>query len=89
MQNVLLIEDLSDGQKVKLASNTDDFAVLMADSYLFDSSAISETESKILKLIFIGGYSAAEIAKIENITRQAVNQTKKRALEQIRKELCK
>ena len=86
--NVSFIADLNEGLKSRMSTNKDDFSALIANSYLFDSPAINECEKSILKMIFINGYSAAEIARIEHITRQAVNQMKKRALEKLQQEIC-
>jgi RNA polymerase sigma factor (sigma-70 family) len=41
-------------------------------------------EREIIKLIYIYGYSAKEIAEFKHISRQAINQTKKRALNKIK-----
>ncbi|WP_238918198.1 sigma factor-like helix-turn-helix DNA-binding protein [Clostridium sp. YIM B02555] len=41
-------------------------------------------EREIIKLIYIYGYSAKEIAEFKHKSRQAINQTKKRALNKIK-----
>ena len=45
---------------------------------------LTPNEYRIIYLVFIEGYSAAEIARSMNRTRQAVNQLKKRALKKIK-----
>lgn len=52
-------------------------------------SVLSEMEFKIVALIFLYGYSSAEIARTKNITRQAVNQIKHRALKKIFREMSR
>ena len=44
-----------------------------------ENNPLSDSEKDILVKIFIDGYSATEISKMYNISRQAVNQTKLRA----------
>jgi RNA polymerase sigma factor (sigma-70 family) len=48
---------------------------------------LTNTQKMVLKARFIEGYSDAEIAQKMHITRQAVNKTKKRALNNLRKYL--
>lgn len=46
---------------------------------------LTEVQKKVIKRKYIYGYSNVEIAEELNISRQAVNQTKNRALEKIKK----
>ena len=46
---------------------------------------LTQKEYIIIYLIFSEGYSAEDIAKLKHQTRQSINQTKKRALEKIKK----
>lgn len=51
-------------------------------------SKLPKTQENILKQMFIYGYRESEIASQLNISRQAVNKTKKRALNSLRKYLA-
>ena len=44
---------------------------------------LSREEGEVLYLVYVKGYSAAEIARRWNKSRQAVNQLKKRALQKM------
>lgn len=57
------------------------FAELELEKYL------TQKEYIVIYLIFSEGYSAEDIAKIKNQSRQSINQTKKRALEKIKKNI--
>jgi RNA polymerase sigma factor (sigma-70 family) len=46
---------------------------------------LTKLELSIVKMIYISGYTVKEIAGIYGISRQAVNQTKKRALQTLEK----
>lgn len=48
-------------------------------------NCLTKNELRIIILIYYYGYSSAEIARSKKITRQAVNQLKKRALKKIKK----
>ncbi len=45
---------------------------------------LTELESSVIKMIYLWGYSVLEIASIYGISRQAVNQTKIRALKKLK-----
>lgn len=45
---------------------------------------VSEWEKLVLTLFFVEGYSSADIANMYGKTRQAVNQTKLKAIKRIR-----
>ena len=45
---------------------------------------LTDFEFEIIKLIYWDGYNGAEIARFKNITRQAVNQARRRAIEKLR-----
>lgn len=82
----------------------DDFDELVQRKYeprcvLFDDEAefiqvipvgvLSESEFNIIVMIYLQGYSAAGIARAKHITRQAVNQIKRRALKKLYKAICR
>lgn len=50
---------------------------------------LTKKEYIVIYLIFSEGYSAEDIAKIKNQSRQSINQTKKRALDKIKKIIMK
>ncbi|MBC5630511.1 sigma-70 family RNA polymerase sigma factor [Clostridium sp. NSJ-6] len=61
--------------------------------YNFDSSDIefldlisvlNESEKNILKLFFIENFSISEISKLMNVSRQAINQNKNRAIKKLK-----
>mgnify|MGYP004487357779 FL=1 len=56
-------------------------------SYFPSDNRLSEREKAILQLFFVDECSIEEIAQQLSICRQAVNQTKNRALNKIRKAL--
>ena len=56
-------------------------------SYFPSGNELSEREIIILQQFFVDDYSIEEIAQQLNISRQAVNQAKNRALNKIRKAL--
>lgn len=76
--------DLSDQQKYYTESKQvihNDFS-----DFYFEQlkSYISEKEWEIIELVYIKGYTVSEIANQRNISRQAVNQIKKRALRKLK-----
>lgn len=56
-------------------------------SYLPSDDKMSAREKEILRLFFVDEYSIEEIAQKMNISRQAVNQAKNRAIKKIRNAL--
>lgn len=48
---------------------------------------LNDRECQVIYLIYVKGYSTAEIARLSSRTRQAVNQLKNRALKKIKKSL--
>lgn len=46
---------------------------------------LTESELSVVKMIYLLGYTVAETASLHGITRQAVNKTKKRALQKLAK----
>lgn len=53
------------------------------------ASILSTTERNIISMVYLHGYSVAEIAKAKGITRQAVNQIKLRALKKMSQEITR
>lgn len=48
---------------------------------------LTEKESAVLRLHYVGGYSIDEVAKLNKITRQAVNKTKLCGIEKMRRKI--
>lgn len=54
---------------------------------LLEAAKLNGREKSVLRKIYCEGYSAAEIAKTEGISRQSVNQMKNRALKKLKEVL--
>lgn len=79
-----VFSDLQDAQLYIIeakASKEDDYEKLFIDDL---RSALSEREWDILEKIYLKGYSVAQIATQEGVSRQAINQMKNRVLEKTR-----
>ena len=87
-KNEICLSQLSEEQSYHLESR---FAVAQEDPFeriFIDlSSFLSQRELRVIIQIYYLGYSAAEIARREACSRQAVNQLKRRALKKIRDRL--
>ena len=85
LQNFVPYSALSDGQLFYIEA-----ATATSDTYFeleftgFDY-VLTELELSIVKMIYLSGYSVTEIASFYGISRQAVNKTKKRALQKLEK----
>lgn len=76
--------DMSEEQQYHLQSSCasiDSYEELLRTDLI---NILSKQELQILLLIYINGYSAADIARHFNTTRQNINQTKLRALRKLR-----
>lgn len=83
LRNISLHSDLSESELYYLESATshiDNYFNL--DEQCFDH-LLTKPESLIIKMIYCNGFSVSEIATSCGISRQAVNQTKKRALKKL------
>ncbi|WP_407080861.1 sigma factor-like helix-turn-helix DNA-binding protein [Clostridium celatum] len=45
---------------------------------------LNESEKNILKLFFVENFSISEISKLMNVSRQAINQNKNRAIKKLK-----
>ena len=81
--NYILMSDMSDEQLIYVDQKmaTEDYGTVAE----FFSDSLSKREQQILYLIYEQGYSIAEIADMFKVSRQAINQAKKRAIEKIKK----
>ncbi len=81
--NYILMSDMSDEQLIYVDQKmaTEDYGTVAE----FFSDSLSKREQQILYLIYEQGYSIAEIADLFKVSRQAINQAKKRAIEKIKK----
>lgn len=80
--NIVLFDDLSEAQKWGLPqlSIYDDVPF----EWIVPANSLTEKERMVIYLIYDQGYSATEIAKILGVSRQNINQIKKRAELKIR-----
>lgn len=83
----LCFSDLSEEQMaiIEDISSTEE-SPSISDYFPMDST-LSPVEKEILVKLFVEGFSVVEISKQLNISRQAVNQTKLRAIKKIRQTL--
>lgn len=84
LRNISTYSDLSESELYYIDSKNccyDDYPNL--DVQFFDR-LLSRPESLIIKMIYYSGYSVSEIAFICGVSRQAVNQTKNRALKKLK-----
>lgn len=83
LHNCILYSELSENQLyyVNIISSTNDeyFMHELPDISL----VLTKTEFLIVKMIYCSGYTVAEIAFVFSISRQAVNQMKRRALKKL------
>ena len=52
--------------------------------FISNLSVLTQFEAEIITLIFYYGYKVSEIAKSRNVSRQAINQAKKRAIKKLK-----
>lgn len=76
--------DISEEQMIYIEQLTAADDKMDISIYFPIHNKLTEREENILKLFFVNEYSIEEIAKYLNISRQAVNQSKIRALNKIR-----
>ena len=88
MHNVSTFSELSEEQQtyVEQLAATEDHTDISA---YFSTNALSDRERMIMRMLFDEMRSVDEIAKILKVSRQAVNQSKIRALKKIRTEFFK
>lgn len=83
-----LFEDLSESQRYHVENNiacaTDE---LLGIIELLSGKALTDNERNVLILEFGFGLSSAEIARTKSVSRQSINQTKRRAIKKLREEL--
>ena len=79
-----LFNELSEEQELLLECITDEFDLNSEIEDDFFQEYLTEFEFSILKLIFYHDYKVQEISKLKNISRQAVNQTKIRAIHKLK-----
>ncbi len=84
---IINFSNLSEEQLYAIECSTaicDSFSDLF---FIMLKDILSENEHNIIKLVYQYGYTSAEIAKKDNISRQAVNQIKIKAINKIKKSL--
>jgi DNA-directed RNA polymerase specialized sigma subunit, sigma24 homolog len=81
---IVLFTDMSECQDYAISSllqKQDDYHGLLMDEL---SHLLNAYEYDVIYKVFFLGYSISEIAKLKAVSRQNINQTKKRALNKIR-----
>lgn len=81
LQPVISFDELTDKSKCQLISKNEMPLVIIL------SRTLNRKEILILRLCFEYGYSSAEIARHLHVTRQNINQIKKRALRKLRSDI--
>lgn len=84
LRNISLYSDLKEGELYHIEAKTaifDDYADIDMQGF---GQLLTKSELLIIKMIYYSGYSVSEIAIICGISRQAVNQTKIRALKKLK-----
>lgn len=89
-QMIIFYSDMSEGERYHMEerlSACDDYADIRKGMFC---KVLTETERKVVEMIFFEGYPAPKIAAVCGISRQAVNQTKLRAIKKLAElEKCK
>lgn len=83
----LCFSELSEEQMITIEEIASTVEMDSISDFFPADNSLSAPEKDILVKLFIDGYSVAEISKMYNISRQAVNQTKLRAIRKIRQTL--
>lgn len=83
-----LFEDLSEGQRYHVENtNTCTNDELLGITELLSGKNLTDSERNVLIGEFCFGMSSAEIARAKSVSRQSINQIKRRAIIKLRKEL--
>ena len=77
-------EDLSEGQRYHVENTNDE---LLGITELLSGKNLTDSERNVLIGEFCFGMSSAEIARAKSVSRQSINQIKRRAIIKLRKEL--
>lgn len=86
--NETLFEDLSEGQRYYVENaNTCTNNELLEITELLSGKNLTDSERNVLIWEFCFGMTSAEIARAKSVSRQSINQIKKRAIQKLRKEL--
>jgi len=84
-QNTLTFSDLSEGGQAYIQAElaeTDTYSDIEFHSIC---ALLTATEMKVIRSIYHSGYSVSETAVLCGISRQAVNQTRRRAIQKLQK----
>lgn len=84
--NTVYWDDLDESRRRKLEPSNPLFSAEEDFIKAIPPGVLNEKEMDIITMIYLYGYSAAEVARERNITRQAVNQIKLRALKRLKKQ---
>jgi len=84
LKKVILYSELNDAELFNIESKTSTNDVYQYFDMPSFFSVLTESETLVIKMIYYLGYTSTEIANICDISRQAVNQMKKRALKKLK-----
>lgn len=84
--NTVYWDDLDESLRRKLEPSNPLFSAEEDFIKAIPPGVLNEKEMDIITMIYLYGYTAAEVARERNITRQAVNQIKLRALKRLKKQ---
>ena len=84
-KNVSVFSEMSEEQIYMIECKNASYDTYNVMDFETLKSLLNEKEFKVILLIYMNGYTSAEIARKENITRQAVNQIKIKAIKKLKK----
>ena len=84
-------EDLSPAQQLRMewAEDSDYLPMPESAQEIFLASRLAEKEKQVVTLYCLAGYNTVDIARMQGISHQGVNQTKNRALEKLKQHFIK
>ncbi|AGC67701.1 RNA polymerase sigma factor, sigma-70 family [Thermoclostridium stercorarium subsp. stercorarium DSM 8532] len=85
LRNISLYSQLNDKERYYIESLPSTTDVYSDCELHYIKKILTKQEFKIIYMIYFLGYTVTEIAKSQNVSRQAVNQMKNRVLKKLRK----
>lgn len=83
-RNSILFSELTDEGQYYIQSTPAIDSQFSEIEFISNLSVLTQFEAEIITLIFYYGYKVSEIAKSRNVSRQAINQAKKRAIKKLK-----
>lgn len=84
IRSIISYSDLNDNELYYIDALSSTYDKYLKNELPYIDKKLNKAESSILKRIYISGYSATELSAIYGVSRQAVNQMKKRALNKLK-----